>query len=98
MKILMDKAQKRAQGLSINFVIVAAIALVVLIVIIYLFGSKLGITGKELERCRLNAPCEATQACQPGYVDLGPCKNEQIPEGRCCLLESQFMQQRGYTP
>lgn len=86
---------KKAQGLSINFVIVAAIALVVLIVVIYIFGSKLGLTGRELSKCRLNAPCEYTTACQQGTIDLGPCQTESSTDGRCCINEAEFMKNRG---
>lgn len=92
----MTRKTKKAQGLSINFVVVAAIALVVLIVIIYLFGSKLGLAGREISKCKLNAQCSYGAGCSPGTIDLGPCEPAPSQEGRCCINEGDFMKNRNY--
>ena len=47
---------KKAQGLSINVVIVAAIALIVLVVLVAIFTGRLGFFGKEVSDVGLN--CE----------------------------------------
>lgn len=40
--------KKKAQGLSINVIIVAAIALIVLVVLVAIFTGKLGTFGEEV--------------------------------------------------
>jgi len=42
---------KKAQGLSIDVIIVAAIALIVLVIIAVIFISKLGIFGAQVGDC-----------------------------------------------
>ena len=40
----------RAQGISINTIIIAALALIVLVVLIAIFTGRLGIWGQELDK------------------------------------------------
>lgn len=46
--------RKKAQGLSINTIIIAAIALLVLVVLSVIFIGKLGKTRTEMDRCETN--------------------------------------------
>ena len=58
---------KKAQGLSINVIIVAAIALIVLVVLVAIFTGRLGFFGKEVSDIGLN--CEDFK------------NNEEVPAG-----------------
>lgn len=46
--------RKKAQGLSINTIIIAAIALLVLVVLSVIFMGKLGKTRTEMDKCETN--------------------------------------------
>ncbi len=46
--------RKKAQGLSINTIIIAAIALLVLVVLSVIFIGKIGKTRVEMDRCETN--------------------------------------------
>jgi len=42
---------KKAQGISLNVVIIAAIAIIVLVVIVVIFGSRVKLFGKGISAC-----------------------------------------------
>jgi hypothetical protein len=48
---------KKAQGLSINVIIVAAIALVILVVLIAIFSGRIGLFGKGVEKTTTGNMC-----------------------------------------
>ncbi len=55
------KPSKKAQGISINTIIVAAIALIVLVILIAIFTGRMGIFNKELsDQEQGTADCETT--------------------------------------
>lgn len=46
-----NKSQKKAQGLSLSTVVIAALVLIVLIVLVIIFAGKLGNWNKTVESC-----------------------------------------------
>jgi FtsZ-interacting cell division protein ZipA len=77
---------KKAQGMSMNLIVVAAIALLVLIIVVAIFGSRMGKFAKNSDDCAAQGgSCEdgdADKRCtQDGYVKIpAKCSDEQI----CC--------------
>jgi len=58
---------KKAQGLSVNTIIIAAIALIVLVVLIAVFTGRFGIFSKSLNECPGNR-CMSESLCKPPNV------------------------------
>lgn len=50
---------KKAQGISINTIIIAAIALIVLVVLIAIFAGRMGIFGKDLTIAQEGIECKS---------------------------------------
>jgi len=86
----------KAQGLSLNVIIVAAIALIVLIVLWAVFTGRMGRTVSELDECR---SCAAASDCQAEALEgHESCINEVSSTGGriwyssgrsvCCLLKN----------
>ena len=88
-------SNKRAQGLSLNIIVVAAIVLVVLIVLVIIFGSKMNLFGNkydsskntvEKKLCAVDGGvCVSKDAyncndIRGGSVDWIDCSNSQ----KCC--------------
>ena len=61
---------KRAQGISINTIIIAALALIVLVVLIAIFTGRMGIWGNELGIAQKGAAC-------PGTMRQGSCEDTE---------------------
>ncbi|MBI2653560.1 hypothetical protein HYX02_01990 [Candidatus Woesearchaeota archaeon] len=61
MGLLMRK--KRAQGISINAIIIAALALVVLVVLFAVFTGRFGIFSRSLNEC--TGTCTVKSLCTP---------------------------------
>ena len=57
---------KKAQGISINVIIIAAIALLVLVIISIIFIGRMGKTREEMDKCQTNGG-----TCAEDCVDLG---------------------------
>ncbi len=53
---------KKAQGISINTVIIAAIALIVLVVLIAVFTGRIGLFGQGLDNAVQGQYCENSKA------------------------------------
>ena len=80
---------KKAQGISINTVIIAAIALVVLVVLVAIFTGRIGLFSKgigEVSTCKslggtcINAPCSQSPSTPErvlGATDCGKDLREQ---------------------
>jgi hypothetical protein len=68
---------KKGQGLSLNVIIVAAIALIVLIVLWAVFTGRMGQTVSELPKCRGKG---SATPCPTGYVNE---PNTNYPY--CCI-------------
>lgn len=64
---------KKAQGISITTIIIAAIALIVLVVLVLIFSGRMGIFTGEIEKQDTGTTCpdanikNAAEACDPGY-------------------------------
>lgn len=78
---------RKSQGLSINTIIIAAIALIVLVVLVAIFTGRLGLFSKGLGE---TTTCE--QICKARGIDSGKCltgtgdNGETAPSGFKQLL------------
>ena len=67
--------ENKAQGLSLNVVIIAAVVLVVLIVLWSIFTGRMGGFSEELDTCK--GTCEVLSVCEDnGAVVPGYCPEE----------------------
>lgn len=85
---------KKAQGMSINVVIVAAIALLVLVVLAAIFISRLSVTKTAIETCEsYGGKCfDGAEGCQDPYtIQSGAYKcldlAKKEKEGFVCCLK-----------
>ncbi|MBR9676957.1 hypothetical protein GOV04_02355 [Candidatus Woesearchaeota archaeon] len=79
---------KKAQGLSMNVIIVAALALIVLVVVTIIFTSNVRNANRGLNACESKgqgATCRPT--CEPSEVSVGAadCKDRDEANNFCCL-------------
>jgi len=84
-------SNKKSQGISVNVIIIAAIALIVLVVLIAVFTGRFGLFSKGLNECHGDPQYES---CKEGYVnypgtdhnycciDIGGGKSATIEEPR----------------
>ncbi len=86
---------KKAQGLSINVIIVAAIALIVLVVLVAIFTGRLGIFGKEVSEIGLectdykegdNTASWQSDACGEGFKEIFTAKDSDEHAGQYCCV------------
>jgi len=76
--------QRKAQGLSVNTIIIAAIALIVLVVLIAVFTGRIGIFGDQLSR-NTQLKCDDNSimwAEDCSSIALGDFTN--VPSGKVC--------------
>jgi hypothetical protein len=81
----MTAMAKSGESLSLQTIVIAAICVLVLVVLVIIFGSKLGLFGKNVENCeskggRLLDKPEEGFACTPVKYT-----KEGAPEKYCCL-------------
>ena len=78
---------RKAQGLSINVIIVAAIALLVLVVLSIIFVGRLGIFGEKTAACAsVGGTCYGT--CPAGtteYPGGARCPDAEGVTQKCCI-------------
>lgn len=61
---------KKAQGLSINVIVIAAIMVVVLIVVILIFVNHIGHFSKTTKNCKvLGGECMDASECKSAVID-----------------------------
>ncbi len=73
--------QKKAQGLSLNVIIIAAMALIVLVVVVSIFLGKAGFFGENTESCEFNGgKCIDAADCTYRLPDF------ECAEGVCCSI------------
>jgi len=97
----MMSKNKRAQGLPLNIIIIAAIVLIVLVVIVVIFSGKIQLFGKgvkeqaspyEARNCEIpgtNRQCFTyTQDCidEGGYIIQGRFEDCADIDALCCQL------------
>jgi hypothetical protein len=66
---------KKAQGISLTTVVIAAVALIVLVVLILIFSGRLSLFQKGVAECPEGAPGVAESALRPG----GMCTGGKLP-------------------
>jgi hypothetical protein len=60
---------KKAQGMSLNVIIIAVIAIIILVVLIFIFTGKTRLFSKTTTSCTgRGGQCVQGTACQPGYI------------------------------
>jgi hypothetical protein len=60
--------RKRAQGISLNTIIIAAIALLVLVIVSVIFMGRMGLFTRNSNDClRQDGKC-MDRACEEGYI------------------------------
>jgi hypothetical protein len=90
---------RKAVSISMNTIVVAAIALVVLIVLIVVFSSRLGIFNRGMNDCKDkggecldNANNDGNVVCiRQGGTPIGPCYNTETGEKLnqvCCVKKT----------
>jgi hypothetical protein len=74
---------KKAQGISLNVIIIAAIALLVLVILSVIFMGRMGTFGQQTKSCESNkGKCLATCNTEfPTQFDAYECPTAQV----CCL-------------
>jgi len=87
--------KKKAQGLSLNVIIIAALALLVLVILAVIFMGRIGMFGKESGDCATfggscsRTDCEGDFTRQVRYdCDLdgdGTINEGQAIDGVCCI-------------
>ena len=87
----------KAQGLSLNTIIIASLVLIVLVVLILVFSGRMGIFGQDLDDQTRLKECvsdddyirEVVQElpCESGSYSVGPWDN--VGPGESCCVERQ---------
>ncbi|AJF61599.1 TPA: hypothetical protein HA239_04090 [Candidatus Woesearchaeota archaeon] len=89
---------RKAQSISINTIVVAAIALIVLVVLIAIFGGRIRNFGEDSRSCQSQGGVGCFESCdsdtlvaagnQPGiYTNLpGTDCEDQGENDKCCVL------------
>lgn len=90
------KFQRRAQGLSMNLIVMAAIALLILVILAFIFMGRMGIFGTGVAECRNQGgtcmldPCGTPDTVSAGYDPFHPADAacDKYSKGRtpyCCI-------------
>ncbi len=74
---------KKAQGLSLNIIILAAIALLVLIILAVIFSGRMGKFSSGIEDCGAKGGTPSTTASACG--DFAPIPMKDSTYKYCCL-------------
>ena len=88
------KLTKKAQGISINTIIIAAIALIVLIILIAVFTGRMGWWGRDITSAQQGTTCKAAGGTPQSVCD--PAKEEQIVEQKMLLLDDRQKTLKGF--
>ena len=80
---------KKAQGMSINVIIIAVLALLVLVVLAFIFTGKIGQFSKATGDCKAISGDICDYTCSSGYVqdNSRSCLGEDNqPTGQVCCV------------
>lgn len=75
---------RKAQSLSLNTIIIAAIALLVLVVIAVIFSGRSQIFGTELRSCENQGGVCREDGCNSNEAKVGDSSNTNCPY-ECCI-------------
>ena len=93
-----NMANKKSQGMPINIIVIAAIALAVLVVLIVIFTGGIGKTSENLGSCVTKGGICADDPllqgkCGDGYsiplIVSGACQNTKPVKNLCCIKTGQ---------
>ena len=92
---------RKAQGISLNVIIIAAIALLVLVILSIIFIGRMGKTREEIDKCENNggscvddcavlgdyARETTAYTCYYGLIDVpeGKKTGDPNPDKKCCI-------------
>ncbi|MBI4738636.1 hypothetical protein HY772_03605 [Candidatus Woesearchaeota archaeon] len=80
--------QKKAQGMSLNIIIIAAIGLLVLVILAVIFIGRIGTTTKVVDSCK-GACVDSSDECVGQYkkVTSDPCfgPDNKPTDQVCCI-------------
>lgn len=63
---------KKAQSISINTIIIAALALLVLVIVAFIYMGGMGTLSKNKDDCLKNSgTCDYGRSCPSGYIQHG---------------------------
>ena len=84
--VLLFKMKKKAQDISINTIIVAAISLIVLIVLVFIFSNKSRDFVETGNNCvALGGECSDDDECDDGWVKHVSARCDEERERACCI-------------
>ncbi|MGM5487851.1 MAG: hypothetical protein ACQESG_02790 [Nanobdellota archaeon] len=75
---------RKGQGLSLNVIVIAAIALLVLVIISVIFASRSQIFGTETRSCANKGGTCRENGCFDNEAQIGDSSNTDCPNV-CCL-------------
>jgi len=77
---------RKSQGMPINVIIIAALALMVLVILAFFFSGKIGSISGEIDSCEAKQGKCQPNVCGPNQAQItGKCKNkDNKDEGYCC--------------
>jgi len=84
---------KKGQSISLNTIIIAAIALLVLVIVSLIFMARMGWFGKNSNDCeQFKGECDHGRNCAEGYSShaLGVCYNSDSTRdyaNTCCVRD-----------
>jgi len=87
-------SRKKSQGMSINVIIIAALAIAVLVVLFAVFTGRISLVSKQLDSCTNKGGTCGTTACNTethvefqstkGFTD-SECDGKPTADQHCCI-------------
>ena len=78
---------RKAQGLTLNTIIIAALALLVLVILALIFTGRIQIFGSESSACQNNGgQCRAGPSCEGNEVVYNAVR---CPESQICCIATE---------
>jgi len=80
--------------ISMQVIVLAIIALLILVILAFIFTGRFGLINRDLQDCPGKAKCTdggAEKQCPPGMIKTAnSCKTTGIPQdGLCCISENE---------
>lgn len=83
---------KKGQGIALNVIIVAAIALLVLVILSVIFLGRIGTFGEKSSSCEDQGGICVVDSCPTGYTTFGALSCPEASGGAsqvCCVQTGQ---------